>query len=169
MFTFEPGFNAKITTETQTENWEIYADGHNQNYFYSKETGAAAYFINTGSSFYFTSFYGEQNTLLYYFFLAAYHINFSAEVEINDEFPLSINPKPKRWLQDVVAPFYRFTSYNYQSNCLTTSGGLTIFSKGSEQVFKTKKQFFEAQISICEQKITGFNISINYKKISIKW
>ncbi|MGI4749530.1 MAG: urea transporter [Janthinobacterium lividum] len=169
-FTFLPGFRAKIITENQTENWEVYSNTLHQNYFFSKETGAAAFFINDGNSFYFTSFYGDQQSLLYGFFLAAYRVIFSVEVNMEDEFPLSIsNNKPKLWLQDLIAPFYQFISYGYQSKSSVTAGGIAISAKGFKQVFNHQKPFFEAVINIREQQITGFEISISNKKIQATW
>src|SRR6202000_707860 len=76
-FTFQPGYTAIISAGNRHEQFEVFTDALNQSYFYSETTGATAWFVNNGSSFYFTSFYGDRSSLLYLFYVAAYKVIFS--------------------------------------------------------------------------------------------
>ena len=142
-------------------------DEFGQTYIYSKETRALAYFINNSNSFYFTSFYGDENSLLYYFHLAAYKILFSENDNMaTDAFPLQLYPnKFKLWLQDIIAPFYRHLSLGYQSNMSKDKAGLVI--KSSQ--FTNDKQEMDASIVISENSIQEFDVNIKQRHIKVQW
>ena len=72
-------------------------------------------------------------------------------------------------MQDLVAPFYRFINYNYQSNCAAINTGVQVNSVGFKKIFNRKKEVFKGEISIKAQKITGFAINIKGKNIEAKW
>ena len=79
------------------------------NIFIAVDTQSAAYFINDGTMFYFTSFYGDHKSLLYYFYLTAYKVllGYYPNIEIDDLFPLHIIRKNRMslWIHDFIAPF----------------------------------------------------------------
>ncbi|OKS89164.1 urea transporter [Mucilaginibacter polytrichastri] len=167
-FDFQPGYMATITANGITELIEIYTDELNQSYMYSAKTGASAYFINNGTLFYFTSFYGDQHSLLYYFYLAAYKIIFTGNPAIvaHDVYPdLLSNNKAKLWLQDFIAPFYRFIKLQYQSNYVPQKNGIAIQSKQTEN----NKQLMDATINIANNSLQGFNIRLNGIIIEAQW
>ena len=67
--------------------------------------------------FYFTAFYGNKKSLLYYFYLSVYKVflgNPDAG-EVRDDMPLNIirNKKASIWLHDFVAPFYTYIRTAY--------------------------------------------------------
>jgi len=105
-------------SEEKSASWEVFTDAWNSRYFYCSETHAVAYFINDGTMFYFTAFYGDQNSLLYYFYLTAYKVllGYYPGIEISDSFPLHIIRKNKvsLWFHDLVSPFYKFMTANYK-------------------------------------------------------
>ena len=100
-----------------TEKWESYTDAFNLKYLYCNETGSSAYYVNDGSMFYFTSFFGNKESLLYYFYLTAYKVFLGNldDVELKDAMPLSIirNNKLSVLLHDFVAPFYNYIRVKY--------------------------------------------------------
>ncbi|MDO9258189.1 MAG: urea transporter [Bacteroidales bacterium] len=100
-----------------TEKWEAYTDAYNNKYLYCKTSESVAYFVNDGSMFYFTAFYGDKKSLLYYFYLSAYKVflmNPDA-VAIKDAMPLNTvrNKKIRIWLHDFIAPFYTYIKAGY--------------------------------------------------------
>ncbi len=100
-----------------TEKWDAYTDAYNSKYLYCKETDSSAYYINDGTMFYFTSFYGDKKSLLYYFYLSAYKILMANPdlFIVEDAMPLDIirNKKLSIWLQDFIAPFYTYIKLGY--------------------------------------------------------
>jgi urea transporter/murein DD-endopeptidase MepM/ murein hydrolase activator NlpD len=137
-FTWQPGYTAKITGDNGlAETVEVFTDAYNQLNIASAETGATLYFVNNGTAFYFTGFYGDDKSLLYYFYLAAYKVVFTIDEGIiaTDHYPLQLKSlQAGIWLHDLVAPFYRFIKRTYQSNCTYQQQQLVINSKAYKQV-----------------------------------
>jgi urea transporter/murein DD-endopeptidase MepM/ murein hydrolase activator NlpD len=172
-FDLQPGYTAKLSSEKGVaEDWEVFKDALGQSYLYSKNTGAAAYFIYNGIMFYFTSYYGDKHSLLYYFYLSAYKIIFNdaEDMVANDQLPLHlIANKPLLWLQDLVAPFYRFINISYQSNCQPQKNGLSIGAKQYKEIAGKKTQVMEAIVNIDQGSLQAFSITINGDHIKAQW
>ncbi|NCD69547.1 urea transporter [Mucilaginibacter agri] len=168
-FDLQPGYVATIAaTNDKLEVIEVYTDELNQSYLYSHDTGASAYFINSGTQFYFTSFYGDKASLLYSFYLAAYKIVFSNHEAViaQDVYPIQLTgDKIRLWLQDFVAPFYQFIRLNYESHCVPQKTGFAIRSKQ----FRATKQLMEATIYIGNNGLQGFGIQNNGTTIEAQW
>jgi len=100
-----------------TESWEVFTDAYNYKYLYCKETETTAYFVNDGQMFYFTGFYGDKKSLLYYFYLTAYKVFLgdSENNELTEGMPLDVirNKKLRIWLHDFIAPFYNYMQVHY--------------------------------------------------------
>jgi len=96
----------------QTEQWEACTDAYNNKYLYCKETESSAFYVNDGTMFYFTAFYGNKRSLLYYLYLSAYKIFLGnpERIGFQDAMPLNIIRKREYsiWLHDFIAPFYTF-------------------------------------------------------------
>jgi hypothetical protein len=172
-FDLQPGYTATLTCENGiTEVWEVFMDTWGQSYIYSETTASAAYFINNGTMFYFTSFYGDKQSILYYFYLAAYKVIFNdAEgILVNDEFPLQLtNNKLLLWLQDFVAPFYRFISIHYEGSIRVQKTGLSIGSKQFTKTRNSQTNLSEATVYIDHGSLQSFDININGKHIRAQW
>ncbi|TAE85155.1 MAG: peptidase M23 [Bacteroidetes bacterium] len=98
--------------------WECMVDAYNQTYLYCAKSKACAYFVNNGTVFYFTTFYGSKKSLLYEFYIGAHKIllGYYQHMAVKDDIPLSSFHHPVLlWLQDMVAPFYQFMQVEYQS------------------------------------------------------
>ena len=121
-FDFEPGMIMKYKYKKgkdaeKVASWEVFTDAWNNKYLFCVDTQSAAYFINDGTMFYFTSFYGDHNSLLYYFYLTAYKVllGYYPNIEVHDQFPLHIIRKNKMslWIHDLIAPFYQYQVTGY--------------------------------------------------------
>ncbi|MFZ4724912.1 MAG: urea transporter [Paludibacter sp.] len=112
----------------KTENWDTYTDAYNQKYIYCAETNSSAYYVNDGFMFYFTAFYGNKKSLLYYFYLSAYKIYLgnNTKIEIVDSLPLNLINKAKTavWLHDFIAPFHTFMKVKFDSSILISENSL---------------------------------------------
>lgn len=105
----------------KTEQWDAYTDAYNYKYLYCQETESSAFYINDGSMFYFTSFFGNKESLLYYFYLSAYKVFLGnlSNMGLNEAMPLNIMRKNKLniWLHDFIAPFHCYIKANYSIIC----------------------------------------------------
>jgi len=120
-FHFIPGrhyrFSTVINGESRTSSWEVNTDPYNNAFIRCLETGAMAYFTNDGNLFFFTHYEGNQNCLLYYFFMAAFQVQqgFYQDLQLKDRYPLNlIYKQPLLGLQDLVAPFWKFLRSEYR-------------------------------------------------------
>ena len=176
-FEFIPGktlcFESVINGNIKQEVWEISTNEFNQQYIRSIPSGAMAYFSNDGVMFLFHHYEGKKDTLLYYFFLAAFRIQlgFYKNIEFSDTFPLNLTFKnPLLFLQDFVAPFYKFLiseyriRYDYIDNeVFTTRIRLVSSSTNLFSGHTLKKLSFI--IDLDENGISGFEIDKNGMKI----
>ena len=119
-FDFFPGrtlfFEAVLDKKYISEKWRVNANEYNQ-LCLEDESGARAWFSNDGDQFIFNHYDGPGNTLLYYFFLAAFRIQFGfyKNIEITDSYPLNLTMKKSLLLlQDFVAPFLKFLRSQYK-------------------------------------------------------
>ncbi len=171
-FDFQPGYTATLVGEGGiNEQLEVFRDELGQTYFYSITSGATAYFINDGTQFYFTSFYGSHQSLLFLFYQAAYKITFTDNERfvVRDVFPLHLlNNKPLLWLQDFVSPFFRFINLRYRALNYPPKSG-TIQSTQVKQVFGKQKILMLATISLANDNIQGYCITVNGNDKNIQW
>ncbi len=172
-FDFQPGYVATLSDgQNKEETVEVFIDELNQTYLYSEETGAVTYFINDSTSFYFTSFYGDEKSLLYYFYLTAFNISFSDDKDIatNDVYPLQqTGNKFLLWLQDFVAPFYRFIKPDYVSTFDVQKTGIVVKSRQITTIFGHQRQEMEACIYISNNNLQGFEINLNGRYTKVQW
>ena len=101
----------------QHEKWIAYTDAYNYNYLYCSQTKSTAYYVNDGTMFYFTTFYGTKKSLLYYFYLTAFKVllGYYQDLRITDTLPLNSrqNKNGMIWLHDFIAPFTNRVRANY--------------------------------------------------------
>ena len=172
-FNFMPGYTASICAPgKEPEVFEVFTDSLNQSYFYSKNTGATAYFINNGTSFYFTSFYGSRNSLLYGFYLSAYKVIFTDDsgVVTNDNFPLQLKTgKAVLWLQDFLSPFYRFMQLKYKSFCRTEGRESIIHSVQIQEIFGRDRQIMTAAIHVEGNSLSTILLDMEGIKTELTW
>jgi len=154
--------------QAKIEQWDAYTDAYNYKYLYCKETDSVAYYVNDGFMFYFTAFYGNEKSLLYYFYLAAFKVFLGndEENEIIDTIPLNILHKNKIeiWLQDFVAPFFNFINVKFNlktvssDNALDT-GFLLLNSSVNLKVFGKSKNICNSTVTVNEWGINEINFT----------
>jgi len=162
----------------KSEHWDAYTDAYNYKYLYCKETGSSAYYVCDGSMFYFTSFFGDKKSLLYYFYLSVYRVFLceSENLEINDSLPLNIlkNNKISCLIHDFIAPFYTYIHLKYTIVPESVfnffdAGSLILKSKIQVSTFKRTRINSESTIKLKENCITEFTYHSGKTKIQAKW
>ncbi|WP_443945703.1 urea transporter [Pedobacter sp. AW1-32] len=167
-FHFLPGYIAEISDgESKRETWEVRTDEFNSTYFYCHENQSIAYFVNNGTVFYFTRFYGSKKSFLFKFYKAAYKIVFSGH-SVEDVYAIDGGDfKPGLWLQDLLSPFYIFTKNRYHNQIKGINNGAKIYMESSVSIFNRQKTSLQAEINITDSGITGFDILSD--KLSFTW
>lgn len=116
-FHFIPGQEICVTTNgNETIKWEVFANSLNQTYIYCHKSKALAYFVNNGTLFYFTDYYGVNNTMLHHFYKASHKVllGYYSGIEIYDKLLISDTfKKPLNILHDFTAPFFHYLTSNY--------------------------------------------------------
>jgi len=162
----------------RTERWEAFTDAYNSKYLYCKETESGAYYVNDGMMFYFTSFFGDEESLLYYFYLSAYKVflGASAADEIKDVLPINTlkNNRIGAWLQDFVAPFVTCIHIWYTlkaefTSTLSKTEMITLRSQIQVSVFKKIQQTSESTITVKDNCIQEFTYKSKKTNIHAKW
>jgi urea transporter len=161
----------------KNEEWDTYTDAYNQKYIYCAETDSTAYYVNDGFMFYFTAFYGNKKSLLYYFYLSAYKIYLgnNSLIEICDSLPLNLINKAKMavWVHDFIAPFHTFMKVIFNSRILTSENslgaGYTRFASAINFNVNGKlSNVSNSLITITEKGITEFEYISKNTKIKAK-
>lgn len=132
-FAFIPGQKIKYKTTDkngveQQQIWHCMVNMQNQTYLYCQQTNAVAYYVNNGTVFYFTAFYGNKKSLLYQFYLGAHKIclGYYQNLVVNDKLsPTNLHVPHFRWLSDFVAPFYQLMQVNYQAKYVSVDNETT--------------------------------------------
>jgi urea transporter/murein DD-endopeptidase MepM/ murein hydrolase activator NlpD len=152
-YDFQPGMIIRFrytfnNSDEKEARWEVFTDSYNNKYFYCPDTRSFAYFVNDGTMFYFTAFYGDRKSLLFYFYLASYKIllcNYP-DFEVNDFFPINAIQKNSitLWLHDFAAPFYQYykmlyTNKIYWSDQSVNPNSIHLASSISRSVFGSVK------------------------------
>jgi urea transporter len=177
-FDFIPG--RKMSFEVNTngiesiERWEVFTDEYNNSYIKCIDSGAIAYFENDGNMLMFRHYEGKRNGLLYYFYLSAFKVQqgFYPSLEVRDNYPLNLITRgPILFLQDFIAPFYKFlgSSYKlkYKSIDSAVSPSKIEFESIAEnsiagRVFRTvSMQLLLGKSGITSLKVEGKRININ--------
>jgi urea transporter len=118
-FNLMPGakMNWSIKTGKNVEKvtWEIFTSVYNISYIYCHTTKSIANFKYDGVHFYFTHFDGDQKSLLYYFYLAAFRIPLIYVNGNKTTDSLPINKTFRGWrlfIHDFTAPFFMYLRSN---------------------------------------------------------
>ncbi len=159
-----------------TEHWDAYTDAFNYKYLHSRETDAVAYYTCDNMMFYFTAFYGNRKSLLYYFFLSAYKILLSdSNIPINDNIPIHLleNKKLISSLNDFTAPFFNFLKADYcekveKIDHLLDTSEIEIRTEITISTFGRKSIRAKSKIKINQQGLDSFEYISGKKVIQAK-
>lgn len=167
-FTFTPGQKLRFRTDgakPQQVEWEVRVDALNQSYLYCAATQSAAYFVNNGITFYFTQFYGNRQSLLFNFYLAAYKLLLASHPGIVVTDVLSVQGfynSATKFLHDFTAPFYLYLHAHYRSGVVEK--GDASFDVSSAAMVKRGSHLHKQiifTISVNSTGITQFSILEN--------
>jgi hypothetical protein len=164
----------KVTAEGfETEIWEVRINMYNEAYLHCKKKNAFAYFMKQENLFYFTNYHGSKNCLLYFFYLSAYQVLLSTDMNItlNDQFPVHFFGKnPLNWVQDIFAPFVIFQQESYESTIQKNDSSLGAQSlsykaKQFSRVLWRKYKRSDSNVHISNGEIRSFEMEFTNKKI----
>ncbi|TVP98662.1 MAG: peptidase M23 [Balneolaceae bacterium] len=122
VFHYVPGMIMKFEVtglKQKSACFEVKIDNNLNRYIECRESGSKAYFDTAPAMIHFVHFEGDRSSLLYYYYLSAYKISFGFEKgqTLNDTYPIHLIYHPGRiFLQDFIAPFYRYLKGSYQLN-----------------------------------------------------
>jgi len=168
-FAFTPGKTFEFSYDNEKITWEVYTNAYNQSYIYCHQTKSTAYFVNNGTVFYFTDFYGKKESLLQHFYYGAQKVllGYYKDIELKDQ--LMITGYFNRFitgLHDLTAPFFHYCKVGYTFKFKSCDNE----HNPNEIVFETscvgtlgKKVYKEMQYSFCikDGKIDSFQINNN--------
>jgi len=123
-FKLTPGMVFKVSSSNNNfkdSEWEVHTDAYNLTYITCSNSDSYAYFVNDGTVLYFTTFEGNKNSLLYYFYLSSFKIFLGdyKSLNIQDSFPIhSVFKGTIKYVQDMIAPYYQFCKANYKSHLM---------------------------------------------------
>jgi urea transporter/murein DD-endopeptidase MepM/ murein hydrolase activator NlpD len=172
-FDFKPGTTFSIaSSDGYKETVEVDVDAWNETYLYSKEKDAYAYFVNNSITFYFTTWYGSKDSLLYLFYQAAYKVVFADQAghTVVDEFSLQHLPKtPLTWLNDLFSPFFQFIDYRYISETSTSANEIVISSMQSRSVSGKAGDISNTKIYLRQGGIAYFSFNRGKTNTEVEW
>lgn len=169
-FAFIPGKTIKFEVETngniEIVTWEIYATALNKTYIYCHNTKASAYFVNNGTVFFFTDFYGDKKSFLYQFYLAAHKVllGYYPEIKVSDKLLIDAVFHPfKKAIHDFVAPFFHYYKATYSLQFLSVDDAhnpnkIEMQSVCSGYFFKKQVIHFDFNIVVKDDNINGITI-----------
>jgi hypothetical protein len=155
-------------------NWEVFADAYNNKYFFCSETQSTAFFVNDGTMFYFTSFYGSRKSLLYFFYITAYKVllGYYEHIELTDIVPLHVIRRNmiSLWINDIIAPFYQFLRVQYSIRPVRTDSSvnpsyINLSSGIYISYFSTRKEEGSGNILLSENQLSEFEFKSSKSKI----
>lgn len=120
-FNLMPGTKMIWKIKTPDDNhevvWEVFTNPYNRSYIYCHDSKSLAYFQYDGVYFSFTHFEGNQKSLLYYFYLAAFRVPlvFINGYVLSDSLP--VNRTFKGWrlfLHDFTAPLFMYLKTSFE-------------------------------------------------------
>ncbi len=169
-FDFIPGqklsFKSIQNKNESFEEWEVQTDPYNNPYIICKQNHSKAWFTNDGNLLYFKHYEGRKNTLLYYFFIAAFKVQqgFYDNLVLHDKFPINLIFKyPLLGLQDFFAPFLKFLqseyllNYDYIDNELSPSR-IVLKSKARNRIFGRHTSEYNSTIELDQNGLKQFTI-----------
>ncbi len=170
-FHFIPGLKMKFKVEkgggSEVVEWEVFVDSYNLPYIYCHTTGSMAYFVNNETLHYFTSFFGDRDSLLYHFYLGTYKVLLScySGLTLRDAFPVEgFYGGPAKYIQDFIAPFYRYLEADYEaamvdSDDMAHPSRLTFQSSATARIGTRVRRRIDFTMRLENNNITGFKFT----------
>lgn len=119
-------FECQLKEKTFEEEWEVKVDVYNSLYL-ETNMGDTAFFFQTDKLFYFTSYTGNKNSALYYFYLAAHQVPYCYHKNVYWTDRYSIVDLPRTNIRYVAEIFLLY------KNFLTAEGDFTFGERYEEE------------------------------------
>ncbi len=172
-FNFIPGKTIRFQYQLKNKNyecsWEVKTNVFNKSYLFCEKSNSYAYISNDGYFHYFDHFEGDKNSLLYYFFLAAYKIllGYYQNLEITDS--MNIKSIFKNYLMvphDFTAPFFEYMKASYTNKFTfidnhVSPENISIHANINAYILKNNILSFIANININSKGIASFTFTNN--------
>jgi urea transporter len=146
-FGFIPGQELHVEYNNVNLLWKVEVDYLNNTYLFCTKTKSKAFFYKTDNRITFTGFKGTKKSLLYKFYLSAYHVifTFNEGLEIKDYLPAHTFGGIRLIIQDFVAPFHIFLKPSFTLRFLQKESYFdehkiqveSIIQKGSNNAFSS--------------------------------
>lgn len=172
-YDFIPGKILEFKDEKGTVvKWEVFVNTLNQPYIYCYSTGAVAYFVNDGTMFYFTDFYGSKNSLLHQFYLGSHRILLGCykDIEVKDRLNIeAVFSSLSKAFHDFTAPFFHYQKAHYicrvaQVDDEHNPERMVLNTETWGEVLGRKMNHSSFEISIVEGEIARFTVhTTNHK------
>ena len=179
-FHFVPGrtlsFEVDDGHEIKRVKWEVMNDMYNNRYLYCHTSGSKAFFVNDGTLHYFTLFKGQRDSLLYYFFIAAYKVllGYYENLMIKEQYPLYLlSAGGLRLLHDFTAPFYQYMQAHYVLNYLTVDDDLSpakidLESRAQVKLFGKTYNEMRFNFTIEDSRFALFAVALKNKTLTAR-
>ncbi len=179
-FHFIPGMRLHFEIEedgrSSRSDWEVFVTAGNLTYLYCHDTKSTAYFVNDGTLFYFTDFYGDKRSFLYRFYLAAHKIllGYYPGAELNDRLLIdAFIPAPIRFVHDFAAPFFHFCRAAYRMQFKEVDdeqhpGRILLGTTSHGSCLGRECSRIGAELLIENNRLEKIEISLNRKKIKAR-
>jgi len=182
-FYFAPNHKIKLSFYNEAKGiteyfmWEVLIDSYNQSYLYCETTQSSAYFVNNGILHYFTTFYGDKTSPLYYFYLATYKVflGYYQDLLLTDTLPInSLKTNKLIYFQDAIAPFHIFIkkgfSLTYQTiNSLIAPTELNLSSQVYTNIGGYTTETIRFEIAITQKGIEEIKIQRGKNILRLRW
>ncbi len=147
-FNLIPGRVLKYQYEGIVYEWEVFTDAYNQTYLYCHKTKSTAYFVNNGTLFYFTDFYGKKGSLLHHFYCGAQKVllGYYSSIKLKDQLVIQEFFSPLlSGVHDLTAVLHHYLKVHYTFQFLSCSDEhqptrITFGTNCSGSVFGTVKK-----------------------------
>lgn len=168
-FRWQPGETITVRAENklgeeQSFLWTAGIDMANTRYLYCEQSKSTLWYIATDTSMMCTTFRGDRQAALHAFFISCQHLllaDLPDQWQFDEPELPQLYPGAWLWLQDVLAPFFRFLHTGYRSNSRVTQQGIE-GPKAMEMAFEAwvrpglKKQPKQRQADFGAAKAFGF-------------
>ncbi len=171
---FEVTENGKIP---YTTDWEIFTTPANLTYIYCHQTKSTAYFVNNGTLFYFTDFYGDKKSFLHQFYISSHRIllGYYKNASIKDRLLIdAFFPPVLKYIHDLTAPFFHYFKAEYTMNFdkvenehMPTKISCKTVAKG--KYFGKESGIVNTTLTFEHNRIEEIHIQKNNKSIKAKW
>lgn len=156
--------------------WEVFVNAYNQSYIYCYESKSTAYFINDGTMFYFTDFYGKKGSLLHEFYLGNHRIlqGYYKGIEVKDRLNIEdVFGTVLKSLHDFTAPFFHYERAFYKAEVIHADNEhdpkeMIIRSEVWGTIFGVQKGKRRYEIRLSSQGLSSFECVLKGKQTIVR-